>query len=122
MDLTILGALQVTDRGDIANWIIPGKMVKGPGGAIDLVASGSRVIVTMEHCAKNEVKKILKKCTLPLTAEGRVDTIITEFAVFKVTPQGLLLLEKEENISLEKLQQITEPTFKVSPNLSRYRQ
>ena len=122
VDLTILGALQVTDKGDIANWIIPGKMVKGPGGAIDLVASGSRVVVTMEHCAKNDVKKILKTCNLPITAERCVDTIITEYAVFKVTKEGLLLIEKCDSVSLERLQQITEPTFIVSPNLISYRQ
>ena len=76
----------------------------------------------MEHCAKNEVKKILNQCSLPITAERCVDTIITEFAVFKVTPNGLLLIEKDDGITLEKLQQITEPTFQVSPNLTSYRQ
>jgi len=120
VDLTILGALQVAENGDLANWVIPGKMVKGPGGAIDLTASGSRVVVTMEHVAKGNTHKILKKCTLPLTCKKCVDRIITEFAVFDVDKQRgkLILIEKEKNTSVDEIKKMTECSFEVSPKLS----
>ncbi|PRP84244.1 hypothetical protein PROFUN_08264, partial [Planoprotostelium fungivorum] len=118
MNLTVLGGLQVSKDGDLANWVIPGKMVKGPGGAMDLTASGSRVVVTMEHASKGSLK-ILDQCTLPLTAKGCVDRIITELAVFDVKKGGgLILMEREANTSVEDIRKVTGCDFEVSPNLS----
>ena len=120
IDITILGALQVSANGDIANWIIPKKMVKGMGGAMDLVSSGTRVVVTMEHLAKGN-KKILKKCTLPLTGSRVVNRIITEFAVFDVDfNKGLTLIEKPNDVTIDFLRQNTDAEFHVSPNLKTY--
>lgn len=119
--LTILGAMEVSESGDLANWVIPGKMVKGPGGAIDLVASGSRVVVIMEHTAKGNKPKILPSCTLPLTGERVVDRIITELAVFDVDKKngGLTLIEIAPDTTVEQLKEITGCPFKVSPNLTK---
>jgi len=118
VDLTILGALEVAENGDLANWIIPGKMVKGMGGAMDLVSSGNRVVVTMEHSAKSGAAKILKKCNLPLTGKQVVDLVITELAVFEVQKgKGLVLIEHAEGISVEDIRAKTEGAFTVSPNL-----
>lgn len=118
VDLTILGALQVAENGDLANWIIPGKMVKGMGGAMDLVGSGNRVVVTMEHNAKNGTKKILRSCSLPLTGKSVVNTIITELGVFNVMPgQVLVLVEISPSTTVEEIRNRTEAAFTVSSDL-----
>ncbi|WP_240206732.1 3-oxoacid CoA-transferase subunit B [Vibrio sp. CyArs1] len=116
VDSTVLGALQVDEKGNLANWIIPGKMVPGMGGAMDLVVGAKKVIVAMEHTVKGKAK-LLRDCTLPLTAVNQVDLIVTEMGVIELTEQGMLLTELAPEFSVEDVQQATEAELRISPAL-----
>ena len=118
INLSILGAMEVDARGSLANWIIPGKMVKGMGGAMDLVASAQRVIVAMEHTTRDGAAKILKRCTLPITGLRVVNTIVTEMAYLRVTQSGLVLEEIAPGLTVEDVQRATDAPLLVSPELS----
>jgi len=115
VDLTVLGALQVDEKGTLANWAVPGKMLKGMGGAMDLVAGAKRVFVAMEHATRDSKPKILKKCSLPLTGVEVVDHIVTELAVIEVTPEGLVLREIAPDTTVAQVQALTEPALLVPP-------
>lgn len=120
LDATVLGALQVDEKGNLANWMIPGKLVPGMGGAMDLTVGAKEVIIATTHTTKKGGAKILKECNLPLTAAGEVDMIVTELAVMEVTKEGLLLKEIAKNTSLEEVKEITEADLIISDDLKKF--
>jgi acetate CoA/acetoacetate CoA-transferase beta subunit len=121
VDVTVLGAMQVAPNGDIANWTIPGKLTPGMGGAMDLLTGAKRVILAMEHTAKG-APKILNQCTLPLTAKGQVNTVVTEMGVMEITPEGIVLTEIHPEFTVEEVQAVTEATLIISKDLKPMQQ
>ncbi|MCL6632914.1 MAG: 3-oxoacid CoA-transferase subunit B [Alicyclobacillus herbarius] len=118
IDLAILGGMEVSERGDLANWMIPGKMIKGMGGAMDLVSGAKRVVVIMEHVNKHGESKVKRSCTLPLTGKGVVHRLITDLAVFDFTSRGMTLVELQKGATLEEVREKTEAVFTVSPGVN----
>ena len=118
--MTVLGALQVDECGNLANWMIPGKLIPGMGGAMDLVTGSKKVIVAMEHCDKNGNSKILKNCLLPLTAKNKVNLIVTEKAVIEVTPNGLVLKEMAKDLTIDDVIRCTDAELAIAENISYF--